>query len=88
MNTKNQYPMPVVMLIPETTKTGTIYHPANVLAEAVSKLLGRILEDQHLPLIESLGFNIIFPNGQPLPFPKGAYQQRANSGPRHIRDSI
>lgn len=80
------HPIATVMLLPDETPAGTVYRPANTLAEALAKLMGKaIIRDDQLPLIEALGFQIAFPNGQPLPFPRGAYQ-RPYAEPLHVRD--
>lgn len=80
------FPLPTVMLWPEETREGTVYHPGNKLAKAVADLLGvKVILPYKLPLIEALGFNVAMHNGQPIPFPKGAYQ-RPQPEPRHVRD--
>ena len=80
--------MPVVVLVPEHTKDGTIYHAANEKAEAIKYLVGAIIQDHHLPKIEALGFSISFPNGQPIKFPKHAYKRYIMERPRHLDDRM
>jgi hypothetical protein len=81
-----QHPIATVMLLPDETPAGTVYLPANRLAESLTKLMGKAVVQEHqLPLIEALGFQILFPNGQPLPFPK-AYQRSKFAEPLHVKD--
>ena len=80
-----QHTIATVMLLPDETPAGTVYRPANTLAESLVNLMAKaVIRDDQLPLIEALGFQIAFPNGQPLPFPK-AYQI-PQPEPLHVRD--
>jgi hypothetical protein len=82
------YAMPAIMLEPEHTTNGTIYHPANVKAKDIAKLMARIITDKDLPLIDNLGFVVMMKNGQPILRNKDAYKQELDQRPRHIRDLI
>ena len=80
---------PVALLIPEQTTYGVVYLPANNLAEQLAGIAGsrRIPEDR-LPFIRAAGFEIAYPNGQPIPHPGRvkAYERRPVVEPKHILD--
>lgn len=80
----SDYPMPVIKLIPD--RSGYSYQPANPKAVALHELLGRTISDRDLVLIEELGFQVVFPNGEPLPFPKDAYKKKPYVAAKHIYD--
>jgi hypothetical protein len=79
--------MPTVIPWPEETPTGTVYRPGNSLAVAITKLIGKVvMQEFHLPLIEAMGFQVAFPNGTVIPFPRDAYRKKPQPEARHILD--
>jgi hypothetical protein len=72
MEKKAMNPIAVALFRPEEGIYGTIYHPANCKAVAIKALMQREIRDTDLPLVEALGFKVLFPNGQPLPFSLGS----------------
>jgi hypothetical protein len=77
----------IIMLRPEETPYGTVYHAANVLAENLTALMGRsTIREDELCKVEALGYEIIMQDGQriAIPFPKG--YKRAQPEPMHVKD--
>jgi hypothetical protein len=82
---------PVALFIPEQTKHGRIFHPANQIAQHFAALAGvEFFPETRLRHIVALGFEVAETNGQPIPIthPWKGYRKRTEQEPRHFKGEV
>jgi hypothetical protein len=78
---------PIALFLPEDTVYGQVFHPANRVAQELAALANvRTIPADRMQHIRNLGFEVAYPNGQAIPFPKDAYRRKPSNAPQHILD--
>ncbi len=66
-----QFHTPTALFIAEENVYGIVYHPANQNAKDLCAIAGVVkMPEDRMPFVRRF-FQVLAPNGRPLPFPKG-----------------